>query len=749
MYRFQIRATTRPGETIALVGSIPAMGCWDIKRCVRLQTSGDRYPLWWVDLDVSAEQVEGDRSATTPSDLRAEYKYVRLPEQDTPEWEVWGTNRWVPIETEPLPSLVIVEDGEIGTIPACPYGYFPQAIPHPPVPDDLKGLKIAVIGSSVALGCNAWLLRGWAWHLGQALQQRYGHYLINVSEIGANVGTTIARFSQAVAPHNPDVVIISLSLGNEGLAFAPPHQQRAIQQRFESGLLQLIKMTRELGAQPILGSVYPNGNYSPEHYRLLQETHQRMKTWGVSVLDWLSPLDDGRGRWKPGIFADHAHPNTDGHHLMFEAIDLNQFNFTKADLTTEHPPHPPEEVSLFRDEWGFHIFARKTDHSLRIINTTPHSYTLSPNWKLLQNSLRAAPLPPGLHLAEDEATGALHSVFVQDDGTIRTNLTIPSGADLTFYPAIHFFAPKRSQVLFYNQHLAILRVGDRRLYLINESDHDYYVHPMWKEIRTLLKAMPSGVYEDPVNPDAPFRTMMIGLDGLESRVKVAAQLAIALEYQCSLSDINRVAILGLGDRCAVRMLLHKMEYDGPAFPFDLTRTTKVSDVADIIENGFDDMWNPAYLNYSPSDNRVYHSKWTGLSFGHEVEDSDDPLNDMSPIYKRMRTRYSARSRRFWYTLQHADKFLFVRTGGCDRASVVNLLEKLKVKCQGKSFRLLIISPQPSEEFADLPNVQHYNLEFNPDRMYADIDHWLYCTDLMRKILSSLSISSKNLFWCPP
>ncbi|PSB42584.1 hypothetical protein, partial [Chamaesiphon polymorphus] len=47
------------------------------------------------------------------------------------------------------------------------------------------------------------------------------------------------------------------------------------------------------------------------------------------------------------------------------------------------------------------------------------------------------------------------------------------------------------------------------------------------------------------------------------------------------------------------------------------------------------------------------------------------------------------------------------------------------------------------------NVLHYNLEFNPDRMYEDLGHWLYCTDIMRGILDSIGVSSKNLFWCPP
>ena len=94
-----------------------------------------------------------------------------------------------------------------------------------------KGLKIVVIGSSVARGHKAWLLNGWVTQLGQTLQQTYGHQLVNVAEVGANVNRAIARFTSVVTPEQPDIVIIALSLGNEGLASCPPRQRRAVQRR--------------------------------------------------------------------------------------------------------------------------------------------------------------------------------------------------------------------------------------------------------------------------------------------------------------------------------------------------------------------------------------------------------------------------------------------------------------------------------------------------------------------------------------
>lgn len=442
---------------------------------------------------------------------------------------------------------------------------------------------------------------------------------------------------------------------------------------------------------------------------------------------------------------------------MYAAIDLALFHLTKAELAANSPTQPPEELPIYQDNRGFHIFACKTANSLRLINTTPHFYTISQNWQALQTAFQAASVSAGLYIAEDQtedrASVAVLSLFVQDNGTIET--TIPPAADLTFYPAFHFFAAQRSQILFYDGYLGILKISNspaepaHRLYVINESDHEYNIQPMWKEVRAALKTMPPGVYEDPHHADARFRTLMIGRDGLESRVKAPTQSAMVLEYKCSLLDVSRVAIIPLGDRCAVRMLLYKLEYDGPAFPFDLTRTTNLADVVDMIQNDFHDMWNPIFLHYDHDAGRIYHTQWTGLSFAHEVEDSDDPVHDMSPVYERMRIRYAARSRRFWYTLQKCDKALFVRTGLCDRGTVIDLVQKLEIKCQGKPFHLLLISPQDSDEFAHLPNVLHYNLEFNPDLMYEDLGHWLDCTEVMRGLLNSLGISCKNLFWCPP
>ncbi len=746
MYQFQIIAHTKTGESIGLVGSTPELGLWDVTKCLKLRTSAAEYPIWWVDTNINIHSS------------RIEYKYVRFGADGSIKWEsVLGANRWIPpAEIASVTKKIVVDDGAFGYVQPYPYGYTEESKLRKPANKESEALKIVVIGSSVALGQKAWLLRGWSWLLGQTLANKYGHELVNVSEAGANVGSTIARFPAVVIPEQPDIVIIALSLGNEGLSYCPPHQRRAVQRRFESGLQQLVKMTRELGAIPILGGVYPHGDYSPEHHWLLKDTHSRMVNWGVPVLDWLAALDNGQGKWKEGISFDPSHPNTLGHQLMYEAINLQLFQIDQKGLAQEKQRlQQHNKVPVYFDQAGFRVLAYPEEKRLQIINSSKHTYTIAPDWQEMQIALQSqAGLIPGIYIANHVQKGILPYFAVRENGTIETAVDIPPGANLEYISTFNLFAPNNSQLLFYDGHLGILKADtpgnlqEPHLLVINESEQEYNIQPMWPEIRQALKAMPLGVYDDPLHPDTPFRTMMIGEDGLESRVKAPPRSAVRFQYKCKLSDISRVAILPLGDRCAVRMMLYKMEYD-TAFPFDLTRTTKIGDIADAIVNRFHDMWNPALLHYDALIRRIYHQKWTGLSFAHEVEDTDDPVNDMSPVYERMRVRYTARSERFWYVLKHCDEVLFVRTGIADRSGVVDLVSKLETECQGKPFKLLLLSPQSSDEFKDLSNVVHYNVEFNPDRMYDDLGHWMYCTEIMKGILESLGISSKNLFWCPP
>jgi lysophospholipase L1-like esterase len=735
MYRFQVRANTQPGEYIAIVGSVPKLGMWSPQGALPLSTDADRYPLWTIELDpshlISAEN-------------RLEYQYLHVKPGAKTEWESHLKNRSVPIE--PTPEMLVIDNGYWGTIEPYCYGYYEQGTQPLILPQGPQGLKVVIVGSSVAAGCSSWKLRGWSWLLQQELHRRFGHQVLNHAKLGANVTNIIDWFDDLVRHHRPDIVIIALSLGNEGLASVPAHEYKAVQRRFESGLQKLLDMTRSIGALPMLGGVYPNGHYNKDHYAILLETHHRMMCWEVPVFNWLSALDNGQGRWKTGIAFDHAHPNTEGHRLMFAAIPLELFNLDRAQLEQQRQKlHQPPEVTVFNDPNGFHVLVNPKNKSLRIINPTRHPYIISPAWQDLQEALKTkAKLLPGIYTTKQNDRSL--SFFVKGDQTIENLVEIPPGSDVEYHATFHLFSPKTCQILFYDGQIGLLKEDDQRLRVLNETNHEYNIHPMWKEVRSALKGMPPGVYKDAADPEREFGTMMIGKDGLESRIKAPPKSSLTFTYRSDLAAISRVGIIPLGDRCAVRMLLYKLELDGPAYPFDLTRTTLLSDVADIIENRFHDMWNPHYLRYNPHEKRMYHTKWTGLSFAHEVEDSDQ---NMYPVFERMKIRYTNRSERFWYTLKHANELLFIRTGVADRNSIIDIVEKLERLCAGKPFRFMLISLQDGRDIADIPHVLHYCFDFNPDRMYQDEGYWMECARTMGSILNSLGVSSKNLFWCPP
>ncbi|MHC5772074.1 MAG: hypothetical protein ACYTXI_42480 [Nostoc sp.] len=71
-------------------------------------------------------------------------------------------------------NTIIVDDGAFGYLQPYPFGYIENPSVRIPLDEESEGLKIVVIGSSVALGHKAWFLQGWVWLLAQALQQKYG-----------------------------------------------------------------------------------------------------------------------------------------------------------------------------------------------------------------------------------------------------------------------------------------------------------------------------------------------------------------------------------------------------------------------------------------------------------------------------------------------------------------------------------------------------------------------------------------------
>jgi len=178
---------------------------------------------------------------------------------------------------------------------------------------------VICIGSSVCCGSYADDNQGWAWMLGQHLTPK-GMIFKNLAVSGSDTRETMYQLKKA-ALLKPKIVIIGLSIANEGLNV----------KLFLSGMSLLISEIKKMDAVPIVGNVYPNNYYGVEEYKLLLNTNNELKKWKEenkfhSLLDFLSTTDDGYGHWLPGTFSDASHPNSNGHKLMFDSIDLTIFD---------------------------------------------------------------------------------------------------------------------------------------------------------------------------------------------------------------------------------------------------------------------------------------------------------------------------------------------------------------------------------------------------------------------------------------
>jgi len=204
---------------------------------------------------------------------------------------------------------------------------------------------LAVFGSSVAKGwsssgftsgvtTNGSWTNGYAYFITRHLTENYGYYVTNASTPGDNTAAGISRFPTYVNPIAPTYVLLGYSLGNEGLAGSTGTTSSNIVQAFKNNLMTLVSMCRSNGYYPVIGSVYPRGNYSSENYAILKQTHLDINTWNVPSLNLLTPIDDGTGRWINGYWRDEGHPNDAGYYefylslvpTLFAAIDGGQTN---------------------------------------------------------------------------------------------------------------------------------------------------------------------------------------------------------------------------------------------------------------------------------------------------------------------------------------------------------------------------------------------------------------------------------------
>lgn len=195
--------------------------------------------------------------------------------------------------------------------------------------------EVVVLGSSVAFGAGADPLEdGWSRRLETLLEtsppldpdSHVAWKVHNASVGGDNTTRVLNRFEKDVAKpcDGADIVIIGLSLANEGLIGTPDPQ--SIFNRFENGLKEIISRCRKQGFYPVVALCYPQNNYNAEQYAYVRRMNLLINSWDVPSINLLGAIDNGEGHWVEGHFADAGHPNSQGHMEMFSSVVPSLFD---------------------------------------------------------------------------------------------------------------------------------------------------------------------------------------------------------------------------------------------------------------------------------------------------------------------------------------------------------------------------------------------------------------------------------------
>jgi len=184
-----------------------------------------------------------------------------------------------------------------------------------------SNMKLAVFGSSVAFGAGATNMFGWGNQLGKLLEKENWTY-VNKSVGGDNTIKILARFEQDLLPEKPDMVIIGLSLANEGIMGNSP----LIYNQFVKNMRKIIQLCRRNNIIPIVANCYPNNSYGGKHYTYIKKFNEELNRWNIASIDFMGSVNEGNGHWQADAWVDAGHPNDFGHTEMFYSIPPSLFD---------------------------------------------------------------------------------------------------------------------------------------------------------------------------------------------------------------------------------------------------------------------------------------------------------------------------------------------------------------------------------------------------------------------------------------
>lgn len=170
---------------------------------------------------------------------------------------------------------------------------------------------ILVVGDSLSAGYGLQSGEGWVELLARDLNHGDMNFnIVNDSISGDTTAGGGARLPSALRKIRPDWVIIELG-GNDGL-------RGNSLEAMEQNLLNMVRVTRELGAKPVLLGMKLPPNYGEKYTKGFERVYQRVATTtGTPLLPFfLRGIED-----KPALFQpDGIHPNAGAQAIIMQNV---------------------------------------------------------------------------------------------------------------------------------------------------------------------------------------------------------------------------------------------------------------------------------------------------------------------------------------------------------------------------------------------------------------------------------------------
>jgi hypothetical protein len=239
-------------------------------------------------------------------------------------------------------------------------------------------INVTFFGSSVCLGAGAEEYHGYGWqlfHNGAIDTSKYKYF--NASTGGDNTLRIEKedRMDKKLFPTYPAIVVIGLSLANEGIMTPQDDNGREqILEQFRSRLLALADSINSLGIKPVIVNCYAHSHFTKSHYDFTKKMNRIINTWKYPSVNVLGTIDDLEGRWVEGYLADPGHPNTSGHLEMSYAIVPSLFDAILMGKKTPAYDWHKSYSTLVNDH--------QIEQPLSIeVESTMHSFTISFRFK--------------------------------------------------------------------------------------------------------------------------------------------------------------------------------------------------------------------------------------------------------------------------------------------------------------------------------------------------------------------------------